>query len=272
MPASARAVQFPSLDLRSWVFLAALVVLFVSLTEMLDLVELPFEAAAAHLASTGSVVSLGFLTSSLGRFGYAGLFALMVLESASLPVPSEIVLPFAGYLVYSGSMNFAGVVLVSTGAGVVGALVDYYLALKFGRPLVAKLFDWFGGGKEGMARAERWLGARGAWSVLVARFVPGIRSSISLPAGALRMKMRAFVVMTLIGSLGWSAFLVYLGWSAGAAWRAVASGSGTIAFLVPGAALASLLYVAYFAHLRLRARAGHAPSSTLSPTTAPGTA
>lgn len=253
-------------------FLAAVVVLFASLTEMLDIIELPFESGAAHLAASSSVVSIGFLTSSVGRFGYAGLFSLMVLESASLPVPSEVVLPFAGYLVYSGSLSFAGVVLVSTGAGVVGALVDYYLALRFGRPLVARFFDWFGGGREGMAKAERWLGERGAWSVLVARFVPGIRSSISLPAGALRMRMRAFLVMTLVGSLGWSAFLVYLGWSAGGAWRAVASGSGTLSFLIPGAALASLVYIAYFAYLRLRAPTRPAPSSTPSPKAARGTA
>ncbi|MDG6915414.1 MAG: DedA family protein [Nitrososphaerota archaeon] len=267
-----RALPAPSLGLRHLALFASVGVLVASLTEMLDVVELPFESTAAHLAASGSVVSMGFLTASLGRFGYAGLFALMALESASLPVPSEVVLPFAGYLVYTKSLSFAGVVLVSTGAGVVGALVDYYLALEFGRPLVAKLFDWFGGGREGMARAERWLGARGAWSILVARFVPGLRSSISLPAGALKMKMGAFLAMTFLGSLGWSALLVYLGFSAGPAWRAVASGSGALQALLPAAAAASLLYIGYFAYRWIMSRARPATSSIPSPTRAPGTA
>ena len=76
-------------------------------------------------------------------FGYGGIFILMFLESASLPIPSEIVLPFAGYLVFMNDLNFEAVVLISSVAGVLGGLVDYYLALRLGRPaIIEKLFKW----------------------------------------------------------------------------------------------------------------------------------
>ena len=86
-------------DTGTYVFLAALVTLFISLVEILDYFELPFESLAGHLFASGSVISAGFVTSFMTTFGYGGVFVLMLLESASLPIPSEVVLPFAGYLV-----------------------------------------------------------------------------------------------------------------------------------------------------------------------------
>lgn len=178
----------------------------------------------------------------------------MLLESASLPVPSEVVLPFAGYLVYTGSMNFAAVVLVSTVAGVGGALADYYLASKLGRPVVERLFSWSGLKPGHLDHAEKWLSEKGAWSILVARFIPGLRSAISLPAGALRMKPGPFVGMTLIGSFGWSALLVFLGYSAGSVWQTALARSTpllTEVFLI-AVALASASYVLFFVSRRAR--------------------
>jgi membrane protein DedA with SNARE-associated domain/putative flippase GtrA len=157
------------------------------------------------------------------RLGYLGLFILMFLESASLPIPSEIVLPFAGYLVFLGSMNFAGALLVSTIALMGGALADYYLALKLGRPFVVELLKWLHVSPKGIDRAGRWVDTKGSWSILLARFIPGLRSVISIPAGVLRMKMRPFFSMTLVGSIGWSASLIYLGYSSGPLWRAALS-------------------------------------------------
>jgi membrane protein DedA with SNARE-associated domain len=244
-----RNSKLVSLDLRTYLFFAAFAALFVTLNEILDFFELPFESLPGHLLSSGSIVSVGLVTSSLAAYGYVGVFALMVLESASLPVPSEVVLPFAGYLVFKGSMDFTAVVLVSTAAGVVGALADYYLALKLGRPLVERLFKWSGAKPEHLNRAEEWLSKRGSWSVLVARFIPGMRSAISLPAGALRMKLGHFVGMTLIGSFGWSLLLVYLGYSAGSLWQgALAQPSPVlIEALLFGIALASVSYILYYA-------------------------
>ena len=225
MNPSSRAVKLTSQDARTYLFVAALAVLFVTLSELLDYFELPFESLPGHLLSSGSLVSSGFVMSTMATLGYAGVFILMLLESASLPVPSEVVLPFAGYLVFTGSMNFAAVVLVSTVAGVVGALTDYYLAAKLGRPIIERLFRWSGMKPEHLDRAERWLSEKGSWSILVARFIPGMRSAISLPAGALRMRLGAFVGMTLVGSFGWSFLLVYLGYSGG---KRLADSSGPV--------------------------------------------
>jgi membrane protein DedA with SNARE-associated domain len=249
-----RALRLTSLDVRTYVFAAALAALFVTLTELIDLFELPFESLPGHLLSSSSLISTAFVMSTMVSFGYAGVFILMLLESTSLPVPSEIVLPFAGYLVFTGSMNFAAVVLVSTVAGVVGALADYYLASRLGRPIVERLFRWSGMKPEHLDRAEKWLSEKGSWSILVARFIPGLRSAISLPAGALRMKLGPFVGMTLIGSLGWSALLVFLGYSAGSVWQTALVRSSpllTEVFLV-AVAIASASYVLYFVSRRSR--------------------
>ncbi len=245
-----------SRDLRAYVFLAAAVALFVSLSEILDYFELPFESLVGHLAAPGSPISIGFVLSSMTSFGYAGVFTLMLLESASLPIPSELVLPLAGYLVSKGDLNFAIVVLVSTGAGIMGALADYFIALKVGRPLIERLGGSWAGSRR-MERAEAWLNSKGALSILLARFVPGIRSSISFPAGALKMKMRTFLTMTLLGSFGWSFLLVYLGSFAGNLWQTTAPRQSALlsneAILLV-VALGSAAYVAYYVSREVKGR------------------
>ena len=236
-------------DARTYLLYAALAALLLATSELLDLYELPFESLPGHLLSSGSLISVGFVTSSMVTFGYAGVFLLMLLESASLPVPSEVVLPFAGYLVFTGSMSFTAVVLVSTVAGLMGALIDYYLAFRLGRPIIKRLFKWSGAKPEQLDRTEDWLSRKGSLSILVARFIPGLRSAISLPAGALRMRLGPFVGMTIIGSFGWSALLVYIGYSAGSLWQGALSKPSPILteatlFVV---ALASVSYIVYYA-------------------------
>lgn len=265
MTSPSQTYKLRPLDLKLYLFFAALFALFVSMTEIDDSFELPFESLATHLFAAGSLISSGFVTSSIATFGYAGVFALMLLESASLPVPSEVILPFAGYLVFTGRMDMATVVMISSAAGVAGALADYYLALKFGRPLIRRLMKLSGAKPGQMDRLERWLDTRGAWSILLARFVPGIRSSISLPAGALRMRLRTFVAMTAVGSFGWSILLVYLGYAAGNLWQGALSQSlpmlGEVALVA--VAVASVFYVAYFTSLRLAK--GQTGSTKVSP-------
>jgi membrane protein DedA with SNARE-associated domain len=262
LKASTLTFRLSSIQPRTYLFYAALAALFITLTEIIDLFELPFESLPAHMLSSGSVISSGFVMSSMTTFGYLGVFALMLLESASLPIPSEVILPFAGYLVFKGSMNFGEVLVVTTAAGLAGALVDYYLASKLGRPVVEKLFKVSGLKPEHLDRAERWLSTKGSWSILIARFIPGIRSSISLPAGALRMKLSTFVGMTLIGCLGWSALLVYLGYSAGSLWQtALAQPSPVLTEAILFAiSLVSACYVLYFVSRRSGGRPSPAPN------------
>jgi membrane protein DedA with SNARE-associated domain len=191
---SLRTVKPPYFRIETLLFSVALVTLFISLGEIADCFELPFESLAGHLLVSGSLVPAGLVTSSMASFGYAAVFVLMVLESASLPIPSEVVLPFAGYLGFKGSMNFAFLALISTAAGLIVSTVDYYLAFRLGRPIVEKFFRWSSARPEHLDGAEQWLSAKGSWTILAARFVPRLRSAISLPAGAIAMEFRTFIV------------------------------------------------------------------------------
>jgi len=229
-----------------YVALLAVAVLSLALIEITDVIELPLEPQLAAITGS-SVISASSLTSAMKSLGYAGLFALMALESASAPIPSEIVLPFAGYLVFRGSMNFALAVLVSTAAGVVGALADFYLAFLVGRPLFNELLSKVGVRPSSIARAEKWMNERGSWSVFLARFVPGLRSIISFPAGLFEMKVRTFVVLTCLGCLIWSAALIYLGYSAGSLWdAALARPSSAFSVIDTFAAMMSCGYLVYY--------------------------
>ncbi len=225
----------------------AFAALFLSVLELTDVFQLPLESNFSGAVSSGGLFSMGLLTSLL-NIGYAGLFILMAMESASLPIPSEVVLPFAGYLVFLGKMNLVLAVLVGTAALLTGALIDYYLALWLGRPVVYRLLGRMGVSSTHLDNGERWVDSKGSWSVFIARFIPGIRSVISIPAGLLRMKLRPFVILTTAGSFIWSAVLVYAGYSAGPLWQSslnsLSSFASQAALVI--VAVLSVLYVVYY--------------------------
>ncbi len=230
--------------------LVAVAALCLSLVELVDVIGLPFESHVGGAAASGSLFSMGFLTSFL-NIGYAGLFVLMALESSAFPIPSEVVLPFAGYLAFLGKMNLGLAVVDATAAGLAGSLVAYFVSLKLGRPAVYGLLGRVGVSSRHLDEGERWVDSKGAWSVFIGRFIPGVRSVISIPAGVLRMDLRPFVVLTTVGSLVWSAALIYVGYTAGPLWQSTlgsVSAFADQAALVVVAAL-SVLYVAYYLRL-----------------------
>lgn len=235
-----------SIPLNSWIFVFAAVAATFASIQIWDFVEFPFESTFGSISVSGA---LSGLVSALFALGYVGLFILMFLENVSLPIPSEVVLPLAGYLIYTGRMTFPLALGVATLAGIVGALAAYYIAYLLGRPLVYGIAKRFGVDENKLIRSESWLNGRGgSIFILVARFVPGIRSSISLPAGVLKMNLWKFSVMTLIGSLGWSALLIYAGFSTGKYWMsgAQAFSNGVNAVLPYAVLVGSLLYLGYF--------------------------
>jgi membrane protein DedA with SNARE-associated domain len=235
----------------------ALVAVALGLLQATGLVDLPFGAWFSTLS--GSIVSASSLRDFMSTYGYTSLLLLMVLESASLPVPSEVVLPFAGYLVYLGVMNFWLAVAVSTVAGIAGALLDYYLAIRLGRPFVSGLLNAIGLHSGALDRAERWFDRSGQWTVFAARFIPGLRTAISLPAGLFRMRLRPFVGMTLAGCFLWNVVLVYGGFVAGQALGGGFGASSTIVNALSGiVAATSGAYIMYYAYGRLRRAPGPA--------------
>jgi membrane protein DedA with SNARE-associated domain len=246
------AQNTPPLIPRNKVLLvAAGAVLCVGLLQVAHVIELPF--GAWFSGASGSILSSSNLSDFMRNWGYPSLFVLMALESASLPVPSEIVLPLAGSLVFSGVLNFWLVLAVSTVASLAGALTDYYLALWLGRPFVTRMLRLFRVHSGALERAERWFDTSGRWTVFLARFVPVLRTVISLPAGLFKMGVKSFILMTVVGCLGWSAVLVYAGVLAGNAWQNAFSSSRTVVDgLSAVAALAAAAYVTYYVYGWLR--------------------
>jgi membrane protein DedA with SNARE-associated domain len=182
------------------------------------------------------------VTATVSSWGYAGVFLLMLLESSSLPVPSEVVLPFSGYLVSLGQLNMWITVLVSTVAGVMGSLVDYYVGLK-GVSMLARrrVLDRLFFDKARLETAEAWFNKYGAAAVFLSRMIPGFRTLVSFPAGAVRMPLRKFVACTTAGCLIWNAFLIYIGFYIGANWREVAGVSRYLIVLALAAVLVALI-------------------------------
>jgi membrane protein DedA with SNARE-associated domain len=150
---------------------------------------------------------------------YPLLTALLVLENLFPPIPSEVVLPFAGALVERGTMGFAGAVLAATVGSLVGALVLYAVGRYGGRPLLYRYERVFRLTDEQLDRADAWFDQRGWWIVLFGRLIPGVRSIVSIPAGASEMPIGMFVGLTTLGSLAWNVALIGTGWMLGSNWE-----------------------------------------------------
>jgi membrane protein DedA with SNARE-associated domain len=176
--------------------------------------------SAAQLFSLVSIIpqrAVGFASET----GYAGIFVLMLLEAAALPIPSEIVLPFAGYLVSQGTLSFWPVVIFSTIAALIGSFIDYYLGWRLGSRLATGNSRLPFVNPDHLGRVKSWFERYGGVAVALFRLMPAARALISFPAGAYRMGRLKFVVFTLIGCLSWNIALVFLGWQLGSLWGAV---------------------------------------------------
>ena len=228
----------------------AIVAFAIGFVEAVGLVELPL--GSWFSAVSGSILSSTTLKDFMTNYGYISVFALMALESASLPVPSEVVLPLAGFFVAQGAMNFWLVIAVSTVASLFGALVDYFLAKWLGRPFVVGLLRLFRLHKDLLDRAEAWFERSAQWTVFVARFVPGLRTAISLPAGLFEMDLAPFVYLTVVGCFLWSVVLVYAGTLVGSAPNGVLASPAVIDGLSAIIAAVAAAYIIYFFAYRPR--------------------
>jgi len=156
------------------------------------------------------------IASYMPSTGYIGLFAILMIENTSVPLPGEFFLPLAGYYVFVGRMSFLGVLTLSSIASLLGSLVVFSLALKFGAPLVYWWVTKLGIGQRSLAKNEiRLCGKYGSAIILLSRFIPIFGSAIVLPAGALRMNPLRFASLSLVGSLASTATYLFLGYSVG---------------------------------------------------------
>lgn len=158
---------------------------------------------------------------------YFGLFILMLGENLFPPIPSEAILPLAGFFAERGELNVVLVVLVATLGSVTGALILYWVGYVGGRPLVIRHGRLLRLEPEHLDRAEVWFRRRGDLVVFVARMVPLLRSAVSVPAGTLRMPIGRFVVLTTAGTAIWNTALVGAGWLLGSEWERISEIVGT---------------------------------------------
>lgn len=147
----------------------------------------------------------------IGATGYAGIFFLMLLESCGVPVPSEVIMPFSGFLVASGQLIFALVVLAGTLGNLAGSCLAYCIGLKGGRPLIEKYGKYIFISKRDMDKADYWFNRYGEPAVLLGRFLPVIRTYISFPAGIAKMDLKKFCFFTTLGALPWTLLFAWLG-------------------------------------------------------------
>jgi len=197
--------------------------------------------------------SIGDLVADLVQeLGYPGLVFLMALEHLFPPIPSEVILPLAGFEVGRGNLNFALTLATATAGSLLGASLLYGLARKGGRPLVLRWRSVLRIDEEGLDRAERAFERRSSLIVLLGRLVPGMRSAVSLPPGLLRMPFRRYLALTLAGSLLWNAVLIFAGQQLGSRWSEVGDVIEPVAQAVLVAALPAL---AIWLLIRYRRRA-----------------
>jgi membrane protein DedA with SNARE-associated domain len=161
----------------------------------------------------------GIIVATISLMGYSGIVLLMAIESACIPLPSEIIMPFSGYLVSTGQMNLWLVGLAGAVGCVLGSLVAYWVGSKGGRPLIEKYGRFVLVSRHDLDMADRWFASHGEIIVFVSRLLPAIRTFIAFPAGVARMNLKRFIIYTFAGSLPWCLGLAYVGQKLGEKWN-----------------------------------------------------
>ena len=159
-----------------------------------------------------------FVLATIDTLGYGGVFLLMALESANIPIPSEVIMPFSGFLVVQDSFIFWIVVLMGALGNLVGSLISYYLARYYGLRPLHFLSRFYLVHESHIVTAERFFQKYGNLSAFIARFIPVLRTFISYPAGMFRVPVFNFALLTFVGSFGWSWLLTFIGFKLGENW------------------------------------------------------
>ncbi len=174
----------------------------------------------------------GWIADLIDAFGALGVAFLMALENLFPPIPSELILPFAGFLVGRGELGFLPVLVASTAGSLFGALVLYALGRWGGRNLILRYGRFLRVKEADLDRAEGWFDRYDEWVVLFGRMVPGVRSIVSIPAGMLGTPFVRFVLLTTAGSAAWNALLLGAGWYLGDNWQQIASILGSVSNVI----------------------------------------
>ena len=184
-----------------------------------------------------------YIVAGISVGGYFGLFLLMALESMIAPVPSEVVMPFAGYLVLQGKFDFLLALLASSLGSIFGSILSYYIGVYGGRPFVLKFGKYLLLEEEHLKWTEKWFKRQGDKTIFISRFIPVVRHLISIPAGIARMSLQKFVIYTFIGATMWNLILLYAGFKLGEHWDKIHEFSRELDIIF---VIAVVLFLAYF--------------------------
>lgn len=177
------------------------------------------------------------------QYGYPALAGVILVENLFPPIPSEVVLPLAGYQVSRGVLGFGWSVVAATIGSVVGALLLYWLGRRGGRPAVLRFGRVLRVNEDDLDRGDAWMERRGSWAVFLGRMVPGLRSLVSIPAGVLCMPLLKFTVLTTLGSAIWNTALIGAGIGLGSAYERLSGPISIAALVVLGVAAVAAFVV-----------------------------
>jgi membrane protein DedA with SNARE-associated domain len=189
-----------------------------------------------------------FCINAISSMGYIGVGFLMMLESMIFPIPSELVMPFAGFLIAEGKMTFFWVVFSSIIGSLIGSLLSYYIGLRGGKRFLIKYGKYFLLDKEHLVKTEQWFSKKGELTILIGRFIPVVRHFISIPAGFGKMNLKRFVLYTAIGAGIWNSFLMYIGFILGNNWESISHYSDYFSW---GVLIILIIFGIYFVVNRL---------------------
>ena len=178
----------------------------------------------------------------ISSLGYSGIALLMAIESACIPLPSEIIMPFAGFLVFKGEMTLWGVAFAGAIGCVVGSIPAYYLGMYGGRPLVEKYVKWVLISAKDLNWADKAFTKHGEIIIFIGRLLPAVRTFIAFPAGVARMNMTKFISYTFAGSLIWCYLLALAGFKAGENWESLKVYFHQFHYVIAGAGLIFVIW------------------------------
>lgn len=186
------------------------------------------------------------------NLGYQGLFALIVLESTMVPVPSLLVMPFAGYLASAGVFSLPAILAINSGAALTGSLLSYWVGAAGGKPLLLRYGKYVFVRAKDLEKTEQYFDRHGGKTIFIGRFLPVVRHLISIPAGIARMKLLPFMALTVLGASLWGGGLMVLGYELGSRWEAVAAKAKRIDLVIAGLVVLAILAIAIRFVLRRR--------------------
>jgi membrane protein DedA with SNARE-associated domain len=196
-----------------------------------------------------------YATFLIQQGGYTMVTFLMALESMIAPVPSEAVMPFAGFLIYDGKLTFPLTIFFSTLGSIIGSLISYVMGIYGGKPLILKYGKYLLLDKHHLEITEKFFSKHGEKTIFISRFIPVVRHLISIPAGIGKMNLTKFVIYTIIGAAIWNGFLTWVGYKLRNNWEEVMKYSHVVDVVVVSGMLVVIVWFVY-SHLKQRRTQG----------------